>query len=242
MADNKEFDPLKQAFLDAFPNPDRVGCPDQKTLKAIGRKHLPLNHPAQIHVSGCSPCFKEVLEYQAQWQTNRRRTHILLAVAGLLSIAALAKWWETKIYNVPTQTVASHVALPSPQKRVIPEVATLVALNFHQIARQRGADAVRVEKAQHIPARLVTLNITLPIGSDDGQYQVEIRTRDNQVFKRASGSSRIENGNTVLTVPNLELSSIPAGHYLLFFHHADASWRHASILIDEPPSDLKGHQ
>lgn len=52
-------DLIKQFFLEAFPNPERVGCPDEETLMALAEGRLPPGHPALTHVSSCSECFAE---------------------------------------------------------------------------------------------------------------------------------------------------------------------------------------
>jgi hypothetical protein len=52
-------DLIREFFLEAFPNPDRVGCPDEETLMALAKEGLPIDHPASLHVGSCSECFAE---------------------------------------------------------------------------------------------------------------------------------------------------------------------------------------
>jgi hypothetical protein len=63
-------DLIRDFFLEAFPNPDREGCPDEETLMALADGRLPIENPACLHVGSCSECFAEftgcVLELEAK--------------------------------------------------------------------------------------------------------------------------------------------------------------------------------
>lgn len=69
MADTDKFslreqrfiDALREAALVAYPNPMRVGCPDQKTLQAVAERRVPMTEPVIDHVWQCSPCAQEVV-------------------------------------------------------------------------------------------------------------------------------------------------------------------------------------
>jgi hypothetical protein len=37
---------IKDYFLEANPNPERVGCPGEATIKALAEDRLPVSHPA----------------------------------------------------------------------------------------------------------------------------------------------------------------------------------------------------
>lgn len=52
-------DLIREFFLEAFPNPDREGCPDEETLMALADGRLPIENPACLHVGSCSECFAE---------------------------------------------------------------------------------------------------------------------------------------------------------------------------------------
>ena len=52
-------DLIREFFLEAFPNPNREGCPDEDTLMALAAGRLPIDNPACLHVASCSECFAE---------------------------------------------------------------------------------------------------------------------------------------------------------------------------------------
>ena len=41
---------MKDFLLETFPNPERKGCPDDKTIEALAEDRLPTDHPARMSV------------------------------------------------------------------------------------------------------------------------------------------------------------------------------------------------
>jgi len=56
---------LQQLALAAYPNPQRIGCPGSATLQAVAWTPWPADHPAYSHIKHCSPCLREMLDFQA---------------------------------------------------------------------------------------------------------------------------------------------------------------------------------
>lgn len=50
---------FEDAYLHAYANPDRKGCPGQEILRGLATKELGISHPARVHITRCSPCFQE---------------------------------------------------------------------------------------------------------------------------------------------------------------------------------------
>ncbi len=67
---------LEEFFLEAFPNPDRVGCPDHNAMQALAENGPVANDPVLRHVSSCSECYREYRHYRRD-EAERK--------AGLLS-------------------------------------------------------------------------------------------------------------------------------------------------------------
>src|ERR1035441_4970645 len=59
---------MNDFLLAAFPNPERKGCPDESTLKALAENRLPLDDPAGLHVGSCSECYAEYRHYRLDWK------------------------------------------------------------------------------------------------------------------------------------------------------------------------------
>ena len=83
--------PTRQFFLEANPNPERQGCPDEKTLKDIAENRLPADHPARLHLASCSPCFAEFRSFKGQFETRRasRRRILAWGIAACLLVAVV---------------------------------------------------------------------------------------------------------------------------------------------------------
>jgi hypothetical protein len=228
-------DPIKQFFRDANPNPAREGCPSHDVIRAIAADTIPPNNPASLHLAECSPCFNEFLTFKETQKTTRRRnmTYAALAAAALLSIGL----WTVKITeSKQTPTIASlkqNGNRDTTPQQLQPAAATVYAISLAGISRTRGSPSGDEPKPTTIPARLLSLQITLPFGSDDGKYDIEIRKPgiDGPLVK-TSGIARIIEGDTLLNISEVDLAHVPHGAYNLFFKHADASWQHAAILIE----------
>src|ERR1017187_4625129 len=59
---------MNDFLLEAFPNPERNGCPDESTLKALAENRLPLDDPASLHVGSFSECYAEYRHYRLDWK------------------------------------------------------------------------------------------------------------------------------------------------------------------------------
>ena len=67
-------DLIKEFFLEAFPNPDRIDCPSEETLVALAEERLLPSDPARLHIASCSECYAEYrgycLEFQKKHETG----------------------------------------------------------------------------------------------------------------------------------------------------------------------------
>ncbi len=79
---------MRQYFLEANPNPERIGCPPEEILKDAAEDRLPVTDPARLHMADCSECFAEYRGYRLDWETKRaaKRRFIGWAVAATLLI------------------------------------------------------------------------------------------------------------------------------------------------------------
>ena len=68
----QRLDLMKDFFLEANPNPDRVGCPDEQTIRALAEDRLPPGNPARLHLASCSECFTEYRGFRGDWEVPVR--------------------------------------------------------------------------------------------------------------------------------------------------------------------------
>jgi hypothetical protein len=77
---------------------------------------------------------------------------------------------------------------------------------------------------------LLALTIQLPVGSDAGSYEVQIRDSNQQPIRTAAAQAAIENAITKLRI-NLDTRSIQPGEYEIAWRFADFGWRQYPISI-----------
>src|SRR5207248_10519710 len=71
---------------------------------------------------------------------------------------------------------------------------------------------------------LLALTVQLPIGSEAGLYEVEIRGSDEQPIRTAKGEAKIESGITKLSI-DVDTRSIRPGEYAFAWRPVDFEWR-----------------
>ena len=78
MADTpqEKYDRLRKAVRDAiltnYPNPDRVGCPENKMIREVAFREELTKDEVWEHITHCSPCYAEVLKFKEEWRASRR--------------------------------------------------------------------------------------------------------------------------------------------------------------------------
>lgn len=201
---------LQQAALKEFPNPDRIGCPPAETLEAMARRKRPTTEADLHHITHCSPCFGMFLAIR-----NVAKRRLVRATAALASAAVLI----FSIY-LAARFRTGHEA-----------TAVIAQWNLEHASPQRGA-ASQAQVIVEAPRKRGTVFIQLPLGSDDGQYDVEIRkdSIDAPPLKRFHGVAAIQNGHTNLPI-QMDFSGLPAGRHYIAFRHADASWHFVPLVL-----------
>ena len=97
-------------MLEAFPNPERKGCPDVQTIKALAEDRLPPGHSARLHIGSCSECYSEYRNYRLDWKEARERASNDEA-GSQASIAVPAVSGPSLVGRADTPI--PHAALPS---------------------------------------------------------------------------------------------------------------------------------
>jgi hypothetical protein len=210
---------LQEAILRNYPNPERRGCSHQQTLRALGTKRLPHEDPHWEHITHCSPCYQEFLEYRAAALDSRRSRGRIAGVAGTIAAVALivAIWLST---TRPAPKVPSNAANrpPVPTAPGPAEGQPLTAVLNMQASPTRGSERTPVGPGdlQRLPrGRMAPLLIYLPFGSEPGTYKVEV-LRDGssgEPLATFTGAAEIRDGLTVLQV-SPDLSPLGPGTYI----------------------------
>lgn len=199
-------DLLKDYLLEAFPNPERKGCPDDETIKALAEDRLTPALPAGLHIGSCSECYAEYRNYREEWKELRERTAI--DQAGAQSSYAPPVPQPTLV-TAPVPKPALVAATVRPHrwlataatlllivgggvfafKRLSPHaqvsVGSPVALNEPVSVRVDLSNAVTARGSSDdptpiqevtLPPAVVRLTIALPHFSQDGRYAILVST------------------------------------------------------------------
>lgn len=213
---------LRDIFATDFPNPERRGCPEnaEAKLKALAwRRRFPEAEQIISHLGRCSPCYQEHEEFIRQHR-SRQRLYRLAAVAVLVvGVGFWASWrFLTSggtILPQPSpvvQTPQSQPQTPEPpvQEKQPPEVQVAVLdLTKRGVARGESNNS---QGDLVLPIGRLKLSIHLPIGSEEGAYEVRISGQGHSL--RAKGHASFKNHITVLTI-GANTSAFEAGSYVL---------------------------
>jgi len=202
-------DLMKDFFLEANPNPERIGCPEEQTLRALAERRLPASHPARLHLASCSECFAEFRGFSGDWEQRRkeRRRIISWAVAASLIVASGIGIWEYQ-HSSTTQIAAVQQASTKPVNANV---------DLFNVGTVRGEDDdTNALKQVSLPAAIVELSVTLPRFSEAGRYEVLV-SRDktgNEVVAKGSGDAVASMGKVIVGI-TLDLRAAKPGAYYL---------------------------
>jgi hypothetical protein len=195
-----------------FPNPQRVGCPDSALLRRIALRKVPLSEADRWlnHFSSCSPCFQEFTEFRKQ-AVDRRRTQIWLAAAAVF-IFAIAGWFWVRT-KPPVQTAA------------------VVVLDLRGRATVRGENPPETSQPPlEVPRNARSLNLELPIGSNEGAYDVALLDPSGAELFRGSAAAKLEDHIVVLRV-DVDLTRISPGSYFLGLRQSGVEWMQFPVRV-----------
>ena len=84
----------KELFLNQFPNPERKGCADSETIKAIAFGKLRGEGASAwwSHFATCSPCTREFEAFQQQARASKNARIAVGIAASILLAGGVAAW------------------------------------------------------------------------------------------------------------------------------------------------------
>lgn len=202
-------DLMKDFFLEANPNPERSGCPDEHTVRALAEDRLPAAHPARLHLASCSECFTEYRGFRGDWESSRKQRRRILswALAASLILACGGGVWEY-LHLHRANRVEVQMASVEPVEANV---------DLFTVGTVRGADdGANALNEVSLPAAVVKLSVTLPRFSQSGRYEVLV-SRDksgSDVVAKGSGDAAETAGKVTVNV-TLDLRAAKPGAYYL---------------------------
>jgi len=246
--DERFLELLSGELAEGFPNPKRIGCPDSKFLQRLARHQIPISEFDlwSDHLGSCSECCREFDRLKVASSVRRWQRVILYGAAACIILASAGLLWKqfSRGREIPTPVAgaaATNPAVITGDRSGRQDVASTdtdrkpfeVMLNLTRSAT-RGETSTNDSQMIRVPARLLECRMTLPLGSSEGLYYLQVqRAGQSEVLKATQGNAIIADGDVRLDV-ELDLSRISAGRYLLSYRHAGESWHPVPLAITTP--------
>ena len=223
-----------RVFRTGFPNTDRSGCPAHEALQSVSRKKRGSVESEAVleHLTCCSPCFSE---YERILRRDKlsKNLKILALCASLLITVGLVVWFYAfggeQGLRPPQPTIVQKEASPPQAPPTQFEVA-LVDLRNRSTVRgdqDRPPDGTVVAS---LPTRRLDLSVYLPIGSEEGQYEIQILRAGETPLVALRGSATLKDHNVILQL-RTDLTEIEPGRYLLGLRKASFRWTYYPIAL-----------
>ena len=218
---NEIQDLLQQAVLNNFPNPERRGCLGEQVVRDVATRRRPVQDAAWEHITHCSPCFREFLGFRreltdARKRLVRRNRMVLVSMLAAAGIAGVVIW-----------TGGFH-GTPTP-----PTIAAVVKVDLRPFAPLRS-EVQNPPQTKQVAATLsrqaIRLEISLPVGSDEGQY--EVRFMDGELHPLMSSNAPTAFTDHIVSLSvAFDLSRLKPGSYVLGVHGPDGNWRTYPVAV-----------
>ena len=222
-----------KVFRKAFPNSERAGCPAQTALRSVVRKRCEAGEGERIleHITCCSACFGE---YEGILRKEKVAKNLkLLTLCATLVITIGAAIWFKALRDAPIVSPSAPVIVQAPPPTPVPpkpfEVATVDLRNRSAVRGENGAPADDVVVAS-LPAQPVDLSVYLPIGSEEGRYEVAILRAGNNPLIAIGGSATLQNRKITLQL-RTDLTGFTPGRYLLGVRKGNFRWAYYPIAV-----------
>ena len=206
-------DLLARGLSREFPNPQRVGCPGPAILRNIALHKLPLSEADRWldHLGSCSPCFQEFTEIRKQTAGQRKRTLMWLAAAAMLLLAVGGLLWI--------------------RSRPSAQTATVIILDLRGRAAVRGETSPDASQPPlEFPRKARSLILELPIGSNEGSYDVALLNPNGAELFRTSAAAKLEDHVVVLRA-DVDVARVAAGSYFLGVRQPGLEWMRFPIRL-----------
>ncbi len=228
---NEIQDLLQQAVLNHYPNPERKGCAGKQVVREVAARQMPVQDAAWEHITHCSPCYREFLGFRAELADARRRlvrrNRIVLASAlAAAGIAGILIWARGSHGARTPPVVARTIQTPGIN-------ATVAKVDLQPFSPARNGENTAAQStriAATLDRQVVRLELSLPIGSDDGTYEVRVMDGQLRSLMSSSASTVFMDHVAKLSV-TFDLSTLAQGSYVLGLKGPESGWRTYPIAV-----------
>src|SRR5215472_16866837 len=216
---------------EAFPNPDRRGCPPDSALRSLAFNPRESQSGVTEHLASCSPCFRRYGELLAELKSQRKRekgftwsrvsvwtkAHPVLVGAAALCLLLIAIGVGLKLRSIrqPNAPPIETNHKPNPTEPQNPTVAYLpFSLDLSSLSPVRGSQPpTGTQRRVLVPNSGLDLTLTLPLASPEGRYDLKL-TSQGQTLWSKTAQAHLQKGKTLIQV-QADFTQIQIGNHSL---------------------------
>lgn len=207
---------------DAFPNPERTGCPADDALRLMALRPADSDASLSEHLMCCSPCFNAYVGHLAEVRAKVRkaawikRSAVAFGIAALLALVGYL--FVANRRSAPIIAPRNQAPTVAPEKPGQTQATALyvpILIDLSSASPTRGSKPSTARAVpQIIPSGSpVALSLRLPLGSEERLYLITLASGRRIVWS-ASSQARREDGDTLLQV-HADFKDLSTGSYQL---------------------------
>ena len=155
------------------------------------------------HLGSCSPCYADFKRFQ-EAHAWRQRQIVLAVAAGILLAAAVTGW---ALIHKRTENLTAQTAV----------------LDLRDRSIARGDEPNPAEPPLEVSGKVSHLKIYLPVGSSEGDYEIQISGPDRKMLFAAKGTA-IKQREIIYLAVDVNLSSASPGLYVFQVRKYGSGW------------------
>ena len=212
---------------EAFPNPERSGCPPDDALRLLAIRPLQSDGSVGEHLTCCSPCFNAYMAHLAEARAEAiqrqrirqitwiRRSAAALGVAAILVIAAYLFISKRRTAPIVAPRTPAPITAPGTPETQATAMYVPVEIDLTNVSPTRGSKhGPGGSVPQIIPSvSPLDLSLRLPLGSEERLFSITLRSGRHIVWSESTQAVR-QNGDTLLRV-HADFRDVPTGRYNL---------------------------
>ena len=223
-----------RVFRTGFPNAERSGCPSQERLQSVTRKGRGSveNEGVLEHLTCCSPCFAEY-EHLLRKERLSKNLKVLALCASLLITVGVVIWFYSQSgqrgLRQPQPTIVQKEPVPPKAPPIQYEMAVVDLRNRSPVRGEQQPVPGEAVVAS-LPTKPLELLVYLPIGSEEGPYELQILREPGTPLVTLSGSASLRDRNVVLRLQT-DLTGLNPGRCLLGVRRGSFRWMYYPITL-----------
>ena len=231
-AKGKDLLDFTRSYLsEAFPNPDRQGCPPDAALRSLAFNPIEGQSGVTEHLASCSPCFRRYGELLAEFKCQKEKekgfiwdrisvwtkAHPLLVGTAALCLLVIVVGIGLLLRDVrqPNAPPLETNHKPNSSEPRNPAVAYLpFSLDLSSVSPVRGSEPPSgTQRGVLVPNSCLDLTMTLPLASPEGRYELRL-TWEGQAFWSKTAQAHVQRGKTLIQV-KADFTQMRIGNYSL---------------------------